>query len=95
MYSILRATGSQCSLRRSGVALSVLGRYRISLVVHPLKTRYIVGGSVIEKRVAIVKSRRNQGVDDTTRSFVVVGRYRLMWLMLCRLYEYALMTWYI
>ena len=33
--------------------------------MHPLKTRYIVGGSVIEKRVAIVKSRRNQGVDDT------------------------------
>ena len=27
--------------------------------------RYIVGGHIIEKRVAIVNSRRNQGVDDT------------------------------
>ena len=33
--------------------------------MHPLKTRYIVGGRVIEKRVEIVNSRRNQGVDDT------------------------------
>ena len=28
-----------------------------------------------------------------TRSFVVVGRYRLMWLMLRRWYEHARMTW--
>ena len=33
--------------------------------VHPLKTRHIVGGSVIENRVALVNSSRNQGVDNT------------------------------
>ena len=33
--------------------------------MHSLKTRYVVGGSVIEKSFAIVNSRCNQGVDDT------------------------------